>query len=157
LYERRRPVTRFAVVIALFAALALESCYCYRAVSTDRRHVLYRSVPAGGRSLAAQFHVAARKVLARKSGHSPVAVINNRGVDLALDGRYGQAEILFREVLAEDALDPAAHNNLAVMYEMTGNREGAFRMYMVACRLEPDNEIFRKNFHDFAGYGGGKD
>ncbi len=139
-------MTRFAVIIAIFASLAMESCYCYHTVSVDRRHDLYRPDPAGGRSLTAQYHVTAKKVLARKSGLSPVAAINNWGVDLAIEGRYGQAEILFREVLAEDALEPAARNNLAVVYEITGNRDGAFRMYLEACRIAPDNVVFRNNF-----------
>ncbi len=145
-------MTRLAVIMALFALLAMESCYCYKAISVDRMHSLYRSDAAGGRKPAARFRVAAEKVFARESSFLPVAAINNRAVDLALQGRYGEAEILFREVLAEDALDPAVLNNLGVICEITGDRDGAFRMYLEACRLEPGNAVFRSNFTQFADF-----
>ena len=145
-------MTRLVVIIALLAPLAMESCYCYKAIAVDRMHSLYRSDAAGGRKRAARFRIAAEMVLARESSLSPIAAINNRAVDLALQGRYSEAEILFREVLAEDALDPAAHNNLGVICEISGDRDGAFRMYIEACRLEPGNAVFRNNFMKFADY-----
>lgn len=133
--------------------LALGSCYCYQAVAVDRRYSLSR--PGGehdpGQRRAARFRVAVKRVFARRCSSAPAAVINNRAVDLAREGRYGQAEILFREVLAEEP-DPAAYNNLGVICELAGNRDEAFTMYREACRLEPYNETFRANFLTFAGY-----
>ncbi len=148
---------RFAIILALCAPLAVESCYCYRAITVDRIHALYRPDAAGVPVRAARFRVPAGKVLARNPSLSPAASINNRAVDLALQGRYGQAEILFREVLAEDALDAAALNNLGVICEINGERDEAFRMYVEACRIEPGNAAFRKNLASFADYRGGKE
>jgi len=156
-HDRRNPVTRFAIILALFAPLAVESCYCYRAITVDRTHGLYRTDAAGVHARAARFRVPVEKVLARKPSLSPAAFINNRAVGLALQGRYGEAEILFREALAEDARDAAALNNLGVVCEVNGDREGAFRMYAEACRVEPGNAAFRKNFMNFADYRDGKE
>ncbi|HOT45492.1 MAG TPA: tetratricopeptide repeat protein [Spirochaetota bacterium] len=150
-------MTRFAVILALCAPLAVESCYCYRAVTIERTHGLYRTDAAGVPVRAARFRLPVGKVLAREGSLSPSAFINNRAVDLALQGRYGEAEILFREVLAEDARDAAALNNLGVICEAGGDRDGAFKMYIEACRIEPDNAAFRKNFQSFADYRDGKE
>ena len=138
--------------MTLFAALFAESCHGYLTVAVDRRYSLNRSDGSGGVKRAARFRVPANRTIARIWAPSPVALINNRAVDLALTGRYGEAEILFRETIAESVRDGAPFNNLGVMCELGGNRDEAFRMYLEACRLEPDNAVFRENFSDFVDY-----
>ncbi len=86
------------------------------------------------------------KYFAAVRSFSPQAKINNRGVEHALRGELREAKILFQEAIREDERMGAACNNLAVIYEMTGNDEGAFAMYTRACLLEPDNKYFRSNF-----------
>ncbi|MCX7678155.1 MAG: tetratricopeptide repeat protein [Spirochaetes bacterium] len=77
---------------------------------------------------------------------SPAAVMNNRGVLCALEGRFVEAEVLFKESLKEDFRFAAAMNNLGVMYDVLGNRNAAFEWLSKACLVEPDNDEFRKNF-----------
>ncbi len=160
-HYRRPPLKHLLMIAAMLAPVAMTSCYSYQAVSVERRHGLYRygvaGDEAGTRKPAARFRVAVRKVFARELAPSPAAAINNRAVDLAVEGRYGQAEILFREVLAEDGSDPAAYNNLGIICELNGSRDEAFRMYLEACRLMPGNDAFRGNFLNFADYRDRKD
>jgi tetratricopeptide (TPR) repeat protein len=80
---------------------------------------------------------------------SPLADINNKGVDLALKGRYAEAEILFSEALKENASFPEASNNLGITYELQNKNESAFTMYTKACMADPDNKFFIRNFLSF--------
>lgn len=86
-----------------------------------------------------------RKYLAYVRSCSPVARINNRGVEYAIKGEFNEARILFSEAVKESADMGAAYNNLAVVLEIYGREDEAFAMYARACMLEPGNEYFRKN------------
>ena len=77
---------------------------------------------------------------------SPVAKINNRGVDYALKGNFRGAEVLFKESINEDSNFVPAYNNLGIIFELFGYREKAFKMYSRACLLEPENKYFRRIF-----------
>jgi Flp pilus assembly protein TadD, contains TPR repeats len=150
------------IIAAMMSVLAMESCYSYQAVSVDRKFIIERSgaddtATAGkARAGSAAFRLPVKKIFVRMNSLSPVAVINNRAVDLSSQGRFGEAEILFREVLLEDGPDPAVYNNLGIICEAAGNRDEAFRMYTAACRLMPKNDVFRHNFLSFADYRQGK-
>lgn len=76
----------------------------------------------------------------------PLEAINSRGVRSLTAGRLNEAEILFNELVRENARNAAALNNLGVVYEITGRSEEAFDMYSRACLIEPDNDYFRHNF-----------
>jgi len=89
------------------------------------------------------------KYYARIISYSAIAKINNRGVDLAIEGRFPEAEILFKEVSGENNAQGAACNNLGIIYEIFYDREMAFKMYSRACMLQPDNDKFRSNFLTF--------
>lgn len=130
---------------ALLCMLFLVSCYSYQAVPAERTY------DTGGGS-SATYRLAVDRYVARLRSCAPVAAINNRAVDLAEQGRFGQAEILFREVVAEDPREPAGYNNLGVVCEINGRRDEAFRMYTAACRLLPGNAVFMRNFSSFADY-----
>ena len=80
---------------------------------------------------------------------SVLAEINNKGIECALTGRYLEAEILFYEVLKEDADCPYACNNLGLIHELNNNKDKAFSMYSKACLLEPENKYYRWNFSGF--------
>lgn len=139
----------------MLSSLVMVSCYCYRSVPAERRYSLNRTGAADDGAPVKRtfrYRVAVERVFARRMAPSPAADINNRAVDSALEGRYGEAEILFREVIADDVHDPAAYNNLAIICELAGNRDEAFRMYMEACRLDPWNEVYRANYRTFAGH-----
>ena len=77
------------------------------------------------------------------------SIINNRGVDLSLKGKFQMAENLFKESIIEYPHDPAAYNNLGIIYELFKNRKEAFKMYSKACLIDPQNLYFRKNFLTF--------
>jgi Flp pilus assembly protein TadD len=76
-------------------------------------------------------------------------------VALAGQARYGEADILLREAIAEDAGMAAAYNNLGVVCELTGRRDEAFNRYSAACLRERDNTVFRNKFLGFADSGAG--
>lgn len=143
------------LILAVMSTLFMDSCYRYHSIPSERRYGLHGSggadeSAAGKRTF--RYRVAVERVFARRISLSPAAVINNRAVDSALEGRYGEADILFREALSEDGRDPAAYNNLGIICELTGNRNEAFRMYMEAYRLDPRNGVFRANYRTFAGH-----
>jgi len=76
----------------------------------------------------------------------PAGRINNRAVALARQGKFRSALVLLEEAAGEDPRMGAAFNNLGIVHEIFGEREKSFEHYSRACLLEPDNEIFRKNF-----------
>lgn len=86
-----------------------------------------------------------KKYLAYVRSCSPVARINNRGVECAIKGEFREARILFSEAVKESADMGPAYNNLAVVLEIFGHEDEAFEMYARACMLEPGNEYFKKN------------
>jgi tetratricopeptide (TPR) repeat protein len=150
-------------IAILMSVLAFKSCYSYQTVTVERKYTIERSgMDDGGnagraRADSLMYRLAIKKIFVRMSSLSPVAVINNWAVELSAQGRFGEAEILFREALAEDAGDAALYNNLGVICEVAGNRNEAFRMYDAACRLMPQNHVFRQNLASFADYRQGKD
>ena len=153
------PVMSIAVLVSVFV---LESCRSYQPVPVDRKFSVERSgavaVDTAGRGSAspASYHISVKKIFVRMVSPSPVAVINNMAVDLSAQGKFTEAEILFREALAEGAGEAALYNNLGIICEIAGSRDEAFRMYDTACRLKPRNRAFRQNFASFADYRQGK-
>jgi len=145
---------RLFIHVAAMALLAvLVSCYSYQEVPVERKF----AAGAPDRMSSPAYRLSVKKYFARLRSFTPVAAINNRAVELAAQGRFGEAEILFREVVAEDAGEPAGYNNLGIVCEITGSRDEAFRMYMTALRLLPGNAAFKKNFSSFADHGNGTD
>ncbi len=95
---------------------------------------------------------AARQKIFRKSffavvgSSKPFAVMNDRGVESALKGRFVEADLLFKEALKDYPECAPAMNNLGVVYDIFGRRKEAFEWFSRACLIEPDNDVFRKNF-----------
>ncbi|MDY6935498.1 MAG: hypothetical protein SVZ03_14890 [Spirochaetota bacterium] len=87
-----------------------------------------------------------KRYFAKSVSFSPIARINNRGVEYAMSGYFGKALILFNESINEYKSYPPAYNNLGIIYELFGHRQEAYKMYSKACLLEPENEYFKKNF-----------
>jgi tetratricopeptide (TPR) repeat protein len=85
------------------------------------------------------------KYFAKYFSTRPAAGINNRGVEYALEGRFKEAEVLFKEAIKEDVTMVPAYNNLGIIYEIFGQKSKAFEMYSSACLKYPDNDYFRKN------------
>jgi tetratricopeptide (TPR) repeat protein len=154
--------------VSAAAFFFLVSCYGYRAVSIERKLTPVNPVLAYERALVAdgqgegasgkrpalRFTVVRYFALMRSS--SPVAVINNRAAEYAGLARYGEAEILLREALAEDKAAAAVCNNLGIICELAGRRNEAFSLYSTACLREPDNTVFRNNFLGFTDSGTGR-
>jgi Flp pilus assembly protein TadD len=76
----------------------------------------------------------------------PLAEMNNMAVTLAADERYFEAEIILKQALEETDSEPALHNNLGVVYEMTGRAGPASLQYLRACILDDGNRRMRSNF-----------
>lgn len=157
-----------SIGVSAAAFFFLVSCYGYRAVSIERKLtpvnpvLLYESAPVAdaqgegtaGKRPALRFTAVRYFTLMRSP--SPVALINDRAVGYAGLARYGEAEILFREALAEDRAAAAVCNNLGIICELAGRRNEAFTFYSTACLREPDNTVFRNNFLGFTDSGTGR-
>ena len=144
------------------AALALAalvcSCYSYKTVRVAVRvSAVEEEIPGRiarktsdqglRRRDAARSHtVYIRRYCATGVSAGPLEAINSRGVQSITAGRLGEAEILFNELVRENARNAAALNNLGIVYEITGRSAEAFEMYSRACLIEPDNDHFRHNF-----------
>ena len=153
----------FIVNCLALSILILQSCYSFEPVSIQRKYVPEKIVKSGDENPEsaenvsrpydkAAYRTKIIKFFARIRSSSPVSVINNHAVDLSIQERYNEAEILFKEVIAEDSKSAAGYNNLGVIYEFLGNSEEAFRMYTKACLLEPENTEFRKNLMTFTDH-----
>jgi tetratricopeptide (TPR) repeat protein len=104
-----------------------------------------RTYPVGSQNI---YQVNYKRYYTKYFSFSPLANINNLGVDYALMGMYPEAETLFTEVIKEDNNDPSALNNLGIIYELNNNNK-AFNMYSKACLVDSDNEFYRLNFLHF--------
>lgn len=92
------------------------------------------------------YKVYLKKYFAFSCSPSPAAKINNRGVRLALEGEFEEAQVLFVEAFKEDNKMSAAINNLGIVYDIFGLKAEAFNCYSKACCLEPENKYFKNNF-----------
>jgi tetratricopeptide (TPR) repeat protein len=157
---------RFFIGIPLLAILFFDGSYTFQSIEVQRRHAFDETGRGGiggsksGDVISRPYKTAARrqtviKFFAKIRASSPVALINNAAVDLSLQERFGEAEILFKEVVAEDEESAAGYNNLGIIFEILYKRDGALRMYSTACRLEPDNVTFQKNLATFKEHGTG--
>jgi tetratricopeptide (TPR) repeat protein len=87
-----------------------------------------------------------KRLFAESFSFSPLAYINSKGINLALNGRYTEAEILFTEALEENAAFAEACNNLGIIHELQNKNDNAFDMYSKACIIDPENKVFKLNF-----------
>ncbi len=99
---------------------------------------------------AANYRAITIRYLALLHALNPIATINNRGVDLALEGNNSAAELLFREAVRADAENAALYNNLGVVCEGLDKRGEAVALYGKACILKPGNRRYRMNFLRYA-------
>lgn len=152
--SRNRSVRPASAALALTLALLCLSCYRYHAISIEHRAGAARLLaPEAARKEVNDrvkvershiIHIV--KYFAVTRSPSPAAVINRKGVEHALQGRFNEARNLFLEALKEDPDMAAAYNNLGIVYEVFGRKDESSAMYSRACLIEPDNTRFRKNF-----------
>lgn len=138
------------VLLFLLCNLVILGCtYTYEKVRI-KQHFYSASGLASEQETKQQKKVVQRVyrtlAFAKMQSRAPAAVVNNRGVMCALEGRFIEAEILFKESLKEDLECAAAMNNLGVMYNIVGKRKAAFEWLAKACLIEPENDQFRNNF-----------
>lgn len=88
------------------------------------------------------------KYLAIKSHDKNLTEILKRSSDEFEKGNHYSAAILLNDA-SEIWNNGAAENNLAVIYELTGEKDLAFNMYTKALLREPENRKFRHNFLSF--------
>lgn len=79
-------------------------------------------------------------------GYSAAARINRKGVELAVAGKFSEADMLFTQLIEEFPDEAAGYNNLGLIHGVSGHREKAFTLLSKACILDPENYYFRKNF-----------
>ncbi len=71
--------------------------------------------------------------------------LSKEAIDLALQGRWEEAEAVNRDIIEKFPGDVEAYNRLGRALTELGNIEGANEAYLKALELDPDNAIARKN------------
>lgn len=141
-----------APAILLCSALFFSCAYRYEEVRIRRPFAMDNASAAALPERKEGLKGAARQKIFRTSFYAlvgsskPFAVMNDRGVKSALEGRFVEAELLFKEALKEFPDCAPAMNNLGVVYDIFGRRKDAFEWFSRACLIEPDNDVFRANF-----------
>jgi tetratricopeptide (TPR) repeat protein len=65
-------------------------------------------------------------------------------VDFLKDRKIDRALLIFISIYEQDSYDPAIANNVAVLYEGTGNYEKALEYYKIAFELDPSEKDLKK-------------
>lgn len=71
--------------------------------------------------------------------------LSKEAIDLALQGRWEEAEALNRDIIEKFPSDVEAYNRLGRALTELGGFDGAKDAYLKALKLAPDNAIARKN------------
>ena len=71
--------------------------------------------------------------------------LSKEAIDLALQGRWEEAEALNRDIIEKFPSDVEAYNRLGRALTESGNLEGAEEAYVKSLELSPDNAIAKKN------------
>lgn len=71
--------------------------------------------------------------------------LSKEAVNLALQGRWEEAETINRDIIEKFPTDVEAYNRLGRALTELGNFEGAREFYLRALELAPDNAIAKKN------------
>jgi Flp pilus assembly protein TadD len=85
------------------------------------------------------------KYLVRLPGAAPSAVINNRALELCLDGKLSEAQLLLLQIPENDSLYSAVCNNLGVVAECLGNSVNARNRYIQAAVMDPSCGVYLGN------------
>ena len=71
------------------------------------------------------------------------------GISAAQRGLWDEAIFRWKKAVQSNPDSAAAHNNLAVAYEVKGNWEEAKNEYEMALKLSPNNSHIKANFENF--------
>jgi Tfp pilus assembly protein PilF len=71
------------------------------------------------------------------------------GVTAAQKGLWDEAIFRWKKEVQSNPGSAAAHNNLAVAYELKGDWDEAKKEYEAALKLSPDNSHIKTNFENF--------
>ena len=71
--------------------------------------------------------------------------LSKEAIDLALQGRWEEAEALNRDIIEKFPSDVEAYNRLGRALTESGNLDGAEEAYVKSLELSPDNAIAKKN------------
>lgn len=140
------------IAILLCSVLYFSCAYRYEEVRIQRPLSMEKisegasSERKGGAKSAVRQKIFRTGYYAVVGSSKPFSVMNDRGVKSALEGRFVEAELLFKEALKDYPECAPAMNNLGVVYDIFGRRKEAFEWFSRACLIEPENDVFRKNF-----------
>jgi len=135
----------------LIAPLILASCHAYRPILIP--YTIGHQGAAAMQEMKRNDLTLHRKLsFARIICCSSSAELNNKGVDLSLEGKFPEAIALFNKARETDANEGALYNNLGIILDLTGKKSEAFDMYSKACIIDPGNAIFRNNFLTFVDF-----
>jgi Tfp pilus assembly protein PilF len=71
------------------------------------------------------------------------------GISSAQRGLWDEAIFRWKKEVQSNPDSAAAHNNLAVAYEIKGNWDDAKKEYEAALKLSPNNSYIKANFENF--------
>lgn len=110
----------------------------FRVAQPDAKTVNEVVVPSAPKAFAAQTPEAVR---------SPEEIYRE-ALQVANDGKIDDAITLLEKLLRQDNGHAAAHNDLGVLYQKSGQLQKARHHHEEAARLQPANKIFQKNLAD---------
>ena len=153
-----RFILKFNILLLI---LLLSGCVSYKILKLERRIKIEQDDITGITLNVKKSFSAARKhseqqfiqftterYLTGLDAPDPAGIIIKKGIEETLNRNYAEAEILHLEA-AKLISDGSVKNNLAVIYEASGNYDAAFKMYFEALQISPYNAEFRSNFHYF--------
>lgn len=138
----------------------LISCSTYKEVSIDGKYkisnidyknpyyVIIHQPEQKNKPVENTFFCTRIKYLSIKCDDENLDLILKQSYEEIINNNYHAAAILLKDA-STVWNNGAAENNLAVIYEIAGEKNLAFKMYTKALLLSPDNEKFKKNFLNF--------
>lgn len=85
----------------------------------------------------------------------PAEDLYKEAMDLVTAEKFTEAIQTLETLVARDSNHAVAHNDLGVLYQRRGELDKSRRHHEEAVRLQPDNQLFRKNLADLlcSGFG----
>lgn len=146
-FVSRSPITRYMIVFAvLLQAVPLSGCVWTRGVPAQRYEQAEALVEQGLRSLRDQRLADAQSAFSMAYDLVPLAAaLDGQGCVAFVRGDTNEAEVFFRRAYKSDKGYYQALAHLALLYDVTGRRDEARRMYDEVLEREPEAAQVRNN------------
>lgn len=134
------------VVAAVLQTICLSGCFGSSVVSIEQYRRADELIEEGAQALREQRFRDAEAAFSMAYDVAPLAAaLDGQGCVAFLRGDVREAERFFRQAYESDTRYDHALANLALLYDLTGRREEARRMYDEVLQREPEAARVRNN------------